>query len=132
MPRPFIPNLVITFKLPSPGVFVTDPETGNPVQTTTDVVVQAWMEGNAAVKPEPGQNPNVVILRGYAVNPRLLPTELIRKQSEASAVYVDPLTGNEQTGKFTLQPQFDGKRPRVTKALARALGSELQGTFEFS
>jgi hypothetical protein len=113
-------------------VFVTDPETGNPVQTTTDVVVQAWMEGNAAVKPEPGQNPNVVNLRGYAVKPRLLPTELIRKQSEASAVYVDPLTGNEQTGKFTLQPQFDGKRPRVTKALARALGSELQGTFEFS
>lgn len=131
MARPFIPNIIITFILPSAGQFVTDPETGNPTQVTTPYQVEAWLQGTASVKPQPGRNPNIVSLSGYAVNPRILPPELIRKQSEASAIYTDPLTGSQQPGKFTLQPQFDSKRPRVTKALARLLGSELQGTFEF-
>jgi len=132
MPRPFIPNLKITFKVPIAGGFVIDPETGNPIQTTTDVVVEAWLEGGVSVNPEPGRNLNRANVRGYAVKPKILPAELIRKQVEASAIYIDALTGFQQVGKFTLEPQLDSRRPRVTKALARALGAEIQGIFEFS
>ena len=114
------------------GQFTTDPETGNPIQTTVAYVVEAWLEGNNAVKPEPGSNPNLVMLRGYSVKPRVLPSEIIYKQCEAQAVYIDPLTGNQHQGKFTLKPRFDSSRPRVAKALARAMGTEIEGSFEWS
>ena len=122
----------MTFTIPVEGQFTTDPETGNPVQVTVPCVVEAWLEGNSGVKPEPGTNPNMVSLRGYSVKPRILPSEIIGKQSEAIAVYIDPLTGNEHRGKFTLKPKFSSDRPRVAKALARALGTEIEGVFEWS
>lgn len=114
------------------GQFNTDPETGNPLQVTVPYIVEAWLEGNNSVKPEPGSNPNMVMLRGYSVNPRILKSEIICKQSEAIAVYTEPLTGSQHQGKFTLKPRFDSNRPRVAKALARALGTEIEGTFEWS
>ncbi len=65
------------------------------------------------------------------VKPRILPSEIICRQSEAIAVYIDPLTGSQRQGKFTLKPRFDSSRPRVAKALARAMGTEIEGTFEW-
>ena len=121
----------MTFTLSVEGQFTTDPETGNPVQATVPYEVEAWLEGNSGVKPEPGSNTNMVSLRGYSVKPRILPSEIIGKQSEAIATYIDPLTGNEHRGKFTLKPKFNSDRPRVAKALARALGTEIEGMFEW-
>jgi hypothetical protein len=129
--KPFVPNIKITFTLTVEGQFTDDPETGNPVQVTLPYVVEAWLEGNNSVKPEPGSNPNTVMLRGYSVKPRILPSEIICKQSEAIAVYTDPLTGNQRIGKFTLKPRFNSNRPRVAKALARRMGTEIEGTFEW-
>lgn len=114
------------------GQFTDDPETGNPVQVTVPYQVEAWLEGNSNVKPEPGSNPNLVYLRGYTVNPRILPAKVIRKQSEASAIYTDPVTGEKHTGKFTLKPKFNSNRSRVAKALAKAIGTEIEGTFEWN
>lgn len=130
--KPFHPNIQITFTIAVEGQFNTDPETGNPIQVTVPYVVEAWLEGNNSVKSEPGSNPNMVLLRGYSVKPRILPSEIICKQSEAIAVYINPLTGNQHEGKFTLKPRFDSNRPRVAKALARAIGTEIEGTFEWS
>ncbi len=130
--KPFHPNIQITFTIPVEGQFNTDPETGNPIQVTVPYIVEAWLEGNNSVKSEPGSNPNMVSLRGYSVKPRILPSEIICKQSEAQAVYIDPLTGNQRQGKFTLKPRFDSNRPRVAKALARKIGTEIEGTFEWS
>ncbi|MBO3459979.1 hypothetical protein G7B40_040345 [Aetokthonos hydrillicola Thurmond2011] len=129
--KPFVPNIKITFTLPVEGQFTTDPETGNPLQLTVPYEVEAWLEGNNAVKSEPGSNPNTVMLRGYSVNPRILPNELTCKQSEAQAVYTDPLTLNQHIGKFTLKPRFDSTRPVVARALARRIGTEIEGTFEW-
>jgi hypothetical protein len=121
----------MTFTISVEGQFTNDPETGNPVQVTVPYIVEAWLAGDNSVKPESGSNPNMVVLRGYSVKPRILPSEIIFKQSEAVAVYIDPLTGNQHQGKFTLKPKFDSTRPRVAKALARAMGTEIEGTFEW-
>jgi hypothetical protein len=130
--KPFEPNIKITFTLPVEGQFTTDPETGNSVQVTVPYEVEAWLEGYNSVKPEPGSNPNTVMLRGYSVNPRILPSEIICKQSQAQAVYTDPLTGNQRIGKFTLKPRFNSSRARIAKTLARRIGTEIEGTFEWS
>ncbi|NWF61920.1 hypothetical protein CEN49_22865 [Fischerella thermalis CCMEE 5273] len=129
--KPFVPNIKITFTLTVEGQFANDPETGNPVQVTIPYEVEAWLEGNNAVKPEPGSNPNTVMLRGYSVKPRILPSEITCKQSQAQAIYTDPLTGNQRIGKFTLKPRFNSSRARVAKALARRMGTEIEGTFEW-
>jgi hypothetical protein len=121
----------MTFTIPVEGQFTTDPETGNPVQMTVPYEVEAWLQGTNRVKPEPGSNPNMVLLQGYSVKPRILSSEIIYKQSEAIAVYIDPLTGNLHQGKFTLKPKFDSNRPRVAKAVARAIGTEMEGIFEW-
>jgi hypothetical protein len=121
----------MTFTIPVEGEFTTDPETGNPVQVTVPYLVEAYLQGNNSVKPEPGSNPNTVLLQGYSVKPRILPSEIIYKQSEAIATYTDPLTGNQHQGKFTLKPKFNSDHPRVAKALARAMGTEIEGTFEW-
>jgi hypothetical protein len=129
--KPFVPNIQIIFTIPVQGQFTTDSETGNPVQLHVPYIVEAWLEGNNAVKPEPGSNPNTVMLRGYSVKPRILPSEIICKQSEAQAFYINPLTGERLIGKFTMKPKFDSNRPRVAKALARRIGTEIEGTFEW-
>jgi hypothetical protein len=121
----------MTFTIPVEGEFTTDPETGNPVQVTVPYLVEAYLQGNNSVKPEPGSNPNTVLLQGYSVKPRILKSEIICKQSEAQAVYKDPLNREEYQGKFTLKPKFNSDRPRVAKALARAMGTEIEGTFEW-
>jgi hypothetical protein len=121
----------MTFTIPVAGEFTTDPETGNPTQVTVPYLVEAYLQGNSSVKPEPGSNPNMVVLQGYSVKPRILSSEIIYKQSEAIATYIDPLTGSQHQGKFTLKPKFDSNRPRVAKALARAMGTEMEGTFEW-
>lgn len=121
----------MTFTIPVEGQFITDPETGNSTQVTVPYQVSAWLEGNSSEKPEPGSNPNMVSLRGYSVEPRILPSEIIGRQSEAIAVYTDPINSVQYQGKFTLKPRFDSSRPRVAKALARAIGTEIEGTFEW-
>jgi hypothetical protein len=122
----------ITFTIPVLGQFTTDPETGNPIQVTVPFECLAWLEGNNNVKPEPGSNPNMVSLRGYSVKPRILPKEIICKQSEAQAIYTEPSTKTQLVGKFTLKPRFDATRPRVVKAVSRRIGTEIEGAFEWN
>jgi len=131
MSGPFVPNLTITFNLPVEGQFSTDPETGNPEQVTIPYMVKAWVQGSTSVEHQPGSNPNLVSFKGYLVSPKVIPPNFVLNQSEAAAVYIDPLTGAERKGKFTLEPFLNSTRPRVSKALARAIGTEIRGTFEF-
>jgi len=131
MPTPFIPNLRIFFKIPIANAFEISPETGNPIQLTKILIAHVWVKGNSFIAPEPGLNPNKARVKGYSVEPKILPPEILRRQVEAQAIYKDPQTGFEQPGKFILEPILDSRRPQVAQALARSLGSEIQGTFEF-
>ncbi len=136
MPRPFLPNLTITFVLPGSNQFTVDPITGNPIQAVISYVVKAWvkMERRDGIKSiadiNVGTNPNEIDLQGYAVEPKVLPTNIVRSRIEALAVYTDPVTGSVLNGKFTMTPQMDGNRPRPAKQVAKVMGSRIKGKFE--
>jgi hypothetical protein len=137
MTRPFIPNIIITFRLGS-GQFSYDPITGNPIQTSQAFEVSAWMEEKVKHRIKGvsdvnvGTNPNSIELRGYAVKPKVLPVAIACSRIEGSAIYTFPSTGEQRTGKFTLKPQVDGNRPYVARRLAKALGTQFNGEFEFT
>lgn len=138
MPKLFIPNFTIYATLPSEG-FTVDPDTGNYVRNQTILEIKAWMQGyqqlhqgRTLVKLEnPSTDFNAVYLQGYAVTPKLIPPRTLLAREKYKATYLEPITNTEQQGTFVLAPQVDKNRPRVAKALARALGMQLQGTFEF-
>lgn len=77
-----------------------------------------------------GTNPNEIDIQGYAVEPKVLPTNIVRSRIEALAVYTDPVTGSVLNGKFTMTPQMDGNRPRPAKQVAKVMGSRIKGKFE--
>lgn len=138
MSKLFIPNFTIYATLPT-GEFSVDPDTGNHVSTQSILEVKAWMQGydqlrqgrTTEKREDPSVDFNIVYLSGYAVTPKLIPAQTLLAREKYNAKYIEPITGTEQTGTFVLAPQVNENRPRVAKALARALGMELQGTFEF-
>ena len=138
MSKLFIPNFTIYATLPT-GEFSVDPDTGNHVSTQSILEVKAWMQGydqlrqgrTTEKREDPSVDFNIVYLSGYAVTPKLIPAQTLLAREKYNAKYIEPITGTEQTGTFVLAPQVNENRPRVAKALARALGMELQWTFEF-
>ena len=70
-------------------------------------------------------------LIGYAVTPKLIPPRTLLAREKYQAIYLEPITNTQQEGTFVLAPQVDENRPRVAKALAKRLGMQIQGTFEF-
>lgn len=138
MPRPFLPNLTITFTVPWLTYFTIDPITGNPTQAAIPYVVQAWvkMQNRDGIKSiadiNVGTNPNEIDLQGYAVEPKVLPTNLVRSRIEGQAVYTDPVTGSVINGKFTMTPQLEGNRARPARQVAKVIGSKIKGKFEIT
>jgi hypothetical protein len=136
MPRPFLPNLTITYNLPSSGQFTIDPITGNPVLAVTTFIIKAWVEmqtrdGIKSVADiNVGTNPNEIDVKGYSVSPKVLPSNILRSRMEGQAVYVDPVTGQDVVGKFTMTPQIDGNRERVASRVAKVMGTQIKGKFE--
>jgi hypothetical protein len=143
MSKLFIPNFIIYATLPTIeatcGDYEVDPETGNPIAVNTTLEIKAWMQGydqlrqgRTTAKPEhPSVDFNTVYLSGYAVTPKAIPARTLLAREKYNAKYIEPITGTEQQGTFVLAPQVNEQRPRVAKALAKRLGMELQGTFEF-
>ena len=156
MPSPYKPNIEITFKrslppLTSPPLEVEiDPVTGNPIDSVTgnpeelteEYKIRAWVKGSPSAQQEPGTNPNVSRVSGKVISrwdsvaqrwigDRLLPADIYRYQSEATAIYIDPATGARQPGKFTLQPGLDSRRPVVARKISKKLGSNIEGNLEF-
>ena len=143
MAKLFIPNFTIYATLPimagSCAEYTVDPETGNQIASSTTIEIKAWMEGYKDLKQgrtvekreDPSADFNTVYLSGYAVTPKLIPARTLLAREKYNATYIEPITGTQQTGTFVLAPQVNEQRPRVDKALARRLGMELQGTFEF-
>ena len=138
MSKLFIPNFTIYATLPT-GEFSVEPDTGNYVSTQSIVDIKAWMQGDDQLKQgrttekreDPSVDFNIVYLSGYAVKPKLIPNRTLLAREKYRAIYLEPVTNTEQEGTFLLAPQVDECRPRVAKALAKRLGMELQGTFEF-
>ena len=138
MSKLFIPNFTIYAILPT-NDFSVDPGTGNHVSIQSILEIKAWMQGydrlrqgRTVVKPEnPSTDFNTVYLSGHAVEPKLIPAQTLLARKKYRATYLEPITNTEQEGTFLLAPQVDECRPRVAKALAKRLGMELQGTFEF-
>lgn len=119
--------------------YTIDPETGNQIASVTAIEIKAWMEGYKDLKQgrtiekreDPSADFNTVYLSGYAVTPKLLQPRTLLVREKYGATYIEPITGTEQRGTFMLAPQVNEQRPRVAKALAKRLGMELQGIFEF-
>ena len=137
MPRPFLPNLTITYNLPSSsGGFTLDPITGNPVLAVTSFIIKAWveMQSRDGIKSvadiNVGTNPNEIDVKGYSVDPKILPANIVRSRVEGQAVYIDPVTGQAVNGKFTMTPQIDGDRERVASRVAKVMGTKIKGKFE--
>ncbi len=137
MPRPFLPNLTITYNLPSSGQFTVDPITGNPVVSVTSYIIKAWVDMQtrdgikSVVDINVGTNPNEIDVKGYSVDPKVLPSHILRSRMEGLATYIDPVTGVNVNGKFTMTPQIDGDRERVASRVAKVMGTKIKGKFEF-
>lgn len=134
-------NLIINFTLKGED-YVEDPETGNPMAVEIPYKVKAHVKGIPNILGELGSNPNVVNIEGKIVETwnnlenkwehiKVLPEALLRFQSEANAIYVDPSSGFEQICYFTLAPDIDARRSRVARRLAKRLGSDIKGTLRF-
>lgn len=124
-----------------------DPTTGNVTENTILYRVKAYVKGFAKrgipyVIQEIGSNPDTIRVTGNIVetwnntlqiweNNRILPVEILRYQSEATAIYIDPESDYQQIGYFTMAPGLDALRPRVAKRLAKRLGSHIVGNFRF-
>ena len=131
MPNLFRPNMRINFILPVEGQFITDAETGNLVQVVTDYFVEAWLEPESSILRK-SRKLNVISLRGYSVKPKTLPEEITNIFTPVDAFYINPKTGYEYAGKFTLKPRFESNHPRVAKALEKRMGTEIEGVFEWN
>ncbi|MFM6012065.1 MAG: hypothetical protein ACKO99_15690 [Dolichospermum sp.] len=132
MTKLFIPNFTIYATVPD-GEFTIDPDTGNYVSNQTILEIKAWMQGTLTTekKEDPSVDFNKVYLIGYAVTPKLIPPRTLLAREKYQAIYLEPITNTQQEGTFVLAPQVDENRPRVAKALAKRLGMQIQGTFEF-
>ena len=136
MRRPFVPNITINFLLPA-GNFSFDPITGNPIESINVFSVQAWMkqESKDLIKEindvNTGSNPNAINLSGFFVDPKVLPSEVVRSRLEAQAIYQDPMTGTNRVGKFTVKPVIESNRPRVAKRVNKVIGTPFKGELEF-
>ncbi|MFM5898850.1 MAG: hypothetical protein ACKO8W_15375 [Dolichospermum sp.] len=132
MTKLFIPNFTIYATIPD-GEFTIDPDTGNYVSDQTILEIKARMQGTPATekKEDPSVDFNKVYLTGYAVTPKLIPPRTLLAREKYQAIYLEPITNTQQEGTFVLAPQVDENRPRVAKALAKRLGMQIQGTFEF-
>ena len=136
----FIPNFIIYADIPSESMTI-DPDTGNMIASTTILEIKAWMKQRSPRSDSDDYtklkslNPSIdhsqVYLAGYCVLPKLLPPEILVQRKQYDCVYIEPLTDYMQKGKFILSPQVNENRPRVAKALARAMGTEIQGIMEF-
>ena len=143
MTKPYLTNLIIDFKLDDSSVSSTlDPVTGNPVISQTLYRVGVHIEGIPSIVQELGSNPNILQISGKIVetwnnteqkweNNKILPEGLLRYQSEANAVYIDPESGFRQICYFTLSPDIDKRRPRVARRISQRLGSNIKGTLRF-
>ncbi|MFM5926426.1 MAG: hypothetical protein ACKO9U_07420 [Dolichospermum sp.] len=132
MTKLFIPNFTIYATVPD-GEFTIDPDTGNYVSNQTILEIKAWMQGTPTTekKEDPSVDFNKVYLIGYAVTPKLIPPRTLLAREKYQAIYLEPITNTQQEGTFVLAPQVNENRPRVAKALAKRLGMQIQGTFEF-
>lgn len=143
MTKPYITNLIVDFKLDdSGGVPAIDPVTGNPISSQILYRVGVHIEGMPSVLQEMGSNPNILQVKGKIVetwnnvlqkweNKKMLPETLLRYQSEANAVYIDPESGFQQICYFTLSPDIDKRRPRVARRISQRLGSNIKGNLRF-
>jgi hypothetical protein len=145
MTKIFIANLIINFNVEiTKDEIEIDEITGNPVIIDSESIykVKAHIRGLPSILQEMGSNPNQVNVEGKIVetwnqklkrweNNKILPTHIIRYQTEATAVYLNPDEGFEQNCYFTLQPDVDSKRPRVARRLAKRLGSDIKGILRF-
>ena len=136
----FIPNFIIYADIPSESMTI-DPDTGNIIASTTILEIKAWMKQRSPRSDSdddtrlkslaPSIDHSQVYLAGYCVFPKLLPPEILVQRKQYDCVYIEPLTEYMQKGKFILSPQVNENRPRVAKALARAMGTEIEGIMEF-
>lgn len=80
LPEPYFsePNLILTFDIGN-GDFVIDEETGNPIQSSSQLVVECSVSEDEKAKMSaiPGNiGTTVLYLKGRCVNPKIMPTEI--------------------------------------------------------
>jgi hypothetical protein len=125
----YIANSLLTFKVKK-SEFVTDENTGNFVSEESLVKITAHLEGNLSTIQNVGINPQSGLFKGNLVEPKVFPLN-IDWDATAAMTYIDPETDKTYIGKFFMQPLFKGDRPAVVKAMAKRLGSEIAGTFQW-
>ena len=123
-------NATITFSQGT-GVFTTDSETGNPIESTTTVTVKASIKQKSDKnrQDKPGLDPASAWIEGYAVH--VLETNgTINKTvpplpNNCQIAIVDPATGQTMSGTLSIDTTIQSKFQAVTKAL----GKKIQGYF---
>lgn len=129
MPLPI--NATLTFKVGT-GLFTADPETGNPIESSTNLVVKASLsqKKNSGGKSEvPGLNPSAIEVEGRAIY--VLESNGAKNKSipplptNAAIVFTDAATGQELRGAIVLDTVVQSK----FKAVSKALGTKISGYF---
>lgn len=109
LPEPYFsePNLTLTFNIGS-GEFVIDEETGNPLQSSSQLIVECSVSEDEKAKMGAipgGFGTTVLYLKGRCVNPKIMPPG-ITFESTAQATLTNPdesiINGN---WRFTAIPQ---------------------------
>lgn len=130
LPEPYFgtANLVLTFSIGS-GEFVIDEETGNPIQSSSQLVVECSVseDKDARLNPIEGNiGLTVLYLKGRCVNPKIMPTE-ITFEATAQATLTNPdgsmINGN---WRFTAIPQ------NRIKSYTEARGTMIKGILSTS
>jgi hypothetical protein len=137
----FIPNLILYVKVPGQNLTL-DMETGNLITSHDTLEIKAFMKPRSPQRDAvmyslveyvpPSVDRIQVYLSGYCVSPKIIPGHILLHAKQYMCAYTEPISNTIQNGKFTLRPQVNKQRPRVAKALNRAIGTHIEGMFEFA
>jgi hypothetical protein len=117
-------NLTLTFSV-GDGDFEVDPDTGNPIESSSELVIECSVSEDKDARPNPIEGNigmTVLYLKGRCLNPKILPST-INFTSMSEAVLTNPddttVSGN---WRFTAIPQnrispYVGKRGSFIKGI---------------